>query len=104
MKSVYKDNYHEKFSKMYGKNFTGRCFNPVEFLHHLTNINFHFEVGELMELSDAAIDKIKHKFHFYQYGAYIDGLESDESYGENFKELVALYGKNYGFRNKRKNR
>lgn len=95
----YEDHYHEKFRK-YKREFTGKVFNPVEFLHHLTNINFHFEQGEISKLSDTAIIKIKQRFRFYGYGASIDGLVSitDESYAEDFKKLVAEYGAKYGFR------
>ncbi len=96
----YQDNYHKKFNKAYSRDFTGRIFNPVEFLHHLDNINFRFESCEIAKLSDEAIEKIKTKFRFYQYGASIDGLPciTEDSYADGFRELVAEYGKKYGFR------
>jgi len=95
----YKDNYHEKFDKVYGREFTGRVFNPVEFLHHLDNINFRFESGEISKLSDTAINKIKTRFRFYQYGASVDGLVdiTDKFYADDFRELVDEYGNKYGF-------
>lgn len=98
----YIDNYHEKFRKASRREFTGRIFNPVEFLHHLTNINFHFECGEISRLSDAAINKIKLRFRFYEYGASVDGIVStaDKTYAEDFKKLAQEYGAKYGFRDK----
>ena len=96
---IYIDNYHEKFHKVGDREFTGRIFNPVEFLHHLTNINYHFESGEIAGLSDEAINKIKVRFRFCQYGASIDGLVSttNESYDDDFRKLVEKYGNKYGF-------
>jgi hypothetical protein len=83
------DNYHEKFDKVHQKSFTGRIFNAVEFLHHLTNINFHFEVGELSKLSYAQIDRIKLKFSFYNYGALIKGLDLESpTYSDDFLRFV----------------
>jgi len=98
----YADNYHEKFGKAYYWEFTGRVFNPVEFLHHLDNINFRFESGEISRLSDNAIIKIKARFRFYQYGARVDGFaeKNAESYADDFKALVQEYGEKYGFRDK----
>ena len=95
----YQDNYHDKFDKVYTKAFTGRIFNPVEFLHHLTNINFHFECGEISKLSDEGINKIKTRFSFFQYTAKVHGLveKSDLSYHDAFEALVARYGKKHGF-------
>lgn|GEM_PF-4012710 len=95
-----KDNYHAIFDRVYGREFTGRVFNPVEFLHHLDNINFRFESGEISRLSDEAINKIKTRFRFYQYGASVDGLVSitAKSYAKSFKKLVQEYGAKYGFR------
>jgi len=98
----YKDNYHDKFGKVYDREFTGRVFNPVEFLHHLTNINFHFEENEISKLSDEAIIKLKARFRFYQYGASVDGLvcQTDKSYDDAFIKLVKEYGAKYGYREK----
>ena len=94
----YQDNYHEKFDMFYKKKFTGNVFNPVEFIHHLENINFRFESGELSKLSDAAIDKIKSKFSFYQYGAKIAGLDIEsKTYADDFRKLVVSYGAKYGY-------
>ena len=95
----YIDNYHDKFRKAYTREFTGRIFNPVEFRHHLTNINFHFECGEVSKLSDEGIIKLKAKFRFYQYGAYLKGFITYTD--EDFVELVQEYGKNMGFEKKR---
>ena len=98
----YKDNYHKKFGKVYDREFTGRIFNPVEFLHHLTNINFHFEENEISKLSDEAINEIKTRFRFFQYGGSVDGLvcKMDESYAQAFEKLVEELGAKYGYREK----
>ena len=93
------DNYHEKFQKLYNKQFAGSQFNNEEFAHHLTNINFHFECGEVSKLSDEALSKIKIKFSFYQYGGRVKGLDSDkDTYADDFRALVNKYGKKYGFK------
>jgi hypothetical protein len=98
----YQDNYHEKFDRAYDRGFTGQIFNPVEFIHHLENINFHFESEKIARLSDEAIEAVKSRFQFYQYGASIDGLPdiTDASYDDAFVKLIAKYGKKYGFRDK----
>jgi hypothetical protein len=96
----YQDNYHEKFNKAYGREFTGELFNLAEFIQHLDNINFRFESSEIGKLSDEGIEKIKARFRFYQYGASVDGLVciTDSAYADAFKMLVARFGKKYGFR------
>lgn len=98
---MYIDNYHEKFFKRgRDKNFTGKIFNEVEFLHHLSNINFRFECGEIEKLSDEAINKIKGKFTFCE-GGYFCGIEGIEMFGDtyenDFKALVKKYGDKYGY-------
>ena len=102
---MYEDNYHEKFASLcQHKRFTGRAFNPVEFLHHLTNINFHFECGELSKLSDAALEKIKGKFSFVGYCASIIDISfDDENYSTLFMVMVKRYGDKYGYAEKTKN-
>jgi len=98
---MYVDNYHEKFYKQNkNKNFTGSIFNVVEFLHHLSNINFRFERGEIEKLSEEAINKIKGEFTFYEGGYFcgINGIEmSGETYENDFKTLIKKYGDKYGY-------
>ena len=98
---MYIDNYHEKFYNLNkNKSFTGKIFNEVEFLHHLSNINFRFECCEIEKLSDEAINKIKHKFEFAENGYFcsIDGIEMfGDKYEEDFKALVKKYGDKYGY-------
>ena len=98
---MYIDNYHEKFYKRDGnKDFTGRIFNEVEFLHHLSNINFRFECGEIEKLSDEAINKIKNKFKFTNGGYFcaIDGIVMfGDNYADDFIKLVKKYGDKYGY-------
>lgn len=97
---MYIDNYHEKFADIDRKNFTGRIFNEVEFLHHLSNINFRFERGEIEKLSDEAINKIKNKFTFCEGGYFcgINGIEmSGDKYEDDFKIFVKEYGDKYDY-------
>jgi len=98
---MYIDNYHDKFyNRDCSKNFTGRIFNEVEFLHHLSNINFKFECCEIEKLSDEAINKIKVKFTFSENGYFggIDGIERFvDTYADDFLALVKKYGDKYGY-------
>ena len=81
-----------------GKEFTGRAFAVEEFLKHLTEINFHFENGEIRKLSELGISKLKNKFKFQGYGANIAGLNlGAPTYEQIFKDLIFQYGIKYGF-------
>ena len=98
---MYTDNYHDKFyNRDCSNNFTGRIFNEVEFLHHLSNINFRFECFEIEKLSDEAINKIKVKFTFSENGYFcgIDGIVMfGDTYENDFMSLVKKYGDKYGY-------
>ena len=99
MTSEYPDNYHDKFNPVYTRMFTGRIFTPKVFLRHLTNINAHFECGQISRLSDEGINKIKLRFSFFWYGFKIRSFaeKTDDSYHDDFIALVEAHGKKYGF-------
>jgi len=63
-------------------------------LHHLNNINFHFEAGILSKLPEEGLRKAKDKFRFEGYGASIAGVDSfGSNYEEEFKAFAASYKK-----------
>ena len=85
---MYINNYHEKFYNLNGKkSFTGNIFNEVEFLHHLSNINFRFECCEIEKLSDEAINKIKGKFSFVE-GGYFCSVSGIEMFGDSYIQPI----------------
>lgn len=92
------DGYHERFDELYKrKSFTGRCFTNDQFIHHLNNTNFRYELGEIEKnLSEEGVKHIKNKFIFCEYGVSVSGLDMDSpSYTQDFAELVQKFAMKY---------